>query len=202
MSPLDIAESHAPAIRLAAAIAGISALALLAAGALVAEPVILLGAAGAGVWLGLLAGMIWLRRENGLIALAAGTALISVYASIADMHAIDRVASLSVILSGVAAVLFIDRSEKVFLAGYSVFVLAVHFVWMGTNGEALAETAIAVLAFLAGAISLSGIAMGRGLQPCWRLARGSPSPGREGPSYFPHRGSGCAPGGNVSNRGS
>lgn len=139
VSPLDIADSHAPAVRMAALIAALSAVALLLSGVIAGEPTILVGVAGSSVWLAMSLGLIWLRRENGMVALAIGTLLISVYAWFADIHAIDRVASLSVILSGVATVLFLDRHENRFLLAYPVVLIAVHLAWAGPTGEGFAE---------------------------------------------------------------
>jgi hypothetical protein len=124
---------------MAALIAALSAVALLLSGVIAGEPTILVGVAGSSVWLAMSLGLIWLRRENGMVALAIGTLLISVYAWFADIHAIDRVASLSVILSGVATVLFLDRHENRFLLAYPVVLIAVHLAWAGPTGEGFAE---------------------------------------------------------------
>ncbi len=157
VSSLDIADSHAPAVRMGALIAAISAAVLLTAGIFAAEPLLLLGACGSLAWLAISLVMIWLHRENGLVSLAVATLAVSVYALIADLHAVDRVASLSVILAGIATVLFLDKREDLFLIVYPVFLVAVHLAWVGINVEAIAESCIAVMAFVAGAMSLRWI---------------------------------------------
>ena len=142
---------------MAAVIAALSVVALLVSGVVAGEPIILVGAVGSFVWLAVSSGMIWLHRENGIVVLAIGTLLITGYAWLADIHAIDRVASLSVILSGVATVLFLDRYEDRFLLAYPVFLVAAHLAWAGPAGEGIAEAGISVLAFVAGAVSLRWI---------------------------------------------
>jgi signal transduction histidine kinase len=101
--------------------------------------------------------MIRLRRENGMVTLASGAFLVSLYATLTDLSAVHRTASLAVILSGVATVLFLKRHENLFVVVYALFIVGVHFAWMGSTPVAVADGLVSAAGFVVGAYGLRWI---------------------------------------------
>lgn len=157
MAPLDISESHAPTVRLAVWLGFLTAATMVVTYFITWEPMALIVAVGSVLWsvLGLVT--IRLGRESGPVMLAAAALQVSVYAAITEISVIHTYASLVVILTGVASILFLDKSVPVFLVVYSALIIGVHFWWTGWSEVALADGAVSALAFLAGSAGVSWI---------------------------------------------
>ncbi len=157
VAPLDISESHAPTVRLAVVLGFASSAFVLIVYAVTREPITLVIAVGSALWsiLGLVT--LWAGRPSGPVMLATGALQVSVYAAMTDLAAVHTYASLSVILTGVASILFLDRRVPAFLVIHSSFIVGVHFWWLGWNEVALAEGGVSALAFLAGSAGLRWI---------------------------------------------
>lgn len=157
VDPLDLSESHGPFVRLALAIGIFSSLCLAAVWLVTREPMTLVVGAGSWLWAATAYLMIRSGRESGPVMLAMGAIQVSIYAAITDISAILTYASLSVILCGVAAIVFVQGAASWFLAVYTAFLVAVHFLWFGWTPDALAEGGVSALAFVAGALGLRWI---------------------------------------------
>lgn len=157
MAPLDISESHAPTVRLAVWLGFLTAATMVVTYFITRQPMALVVAAGSVLWSVLGLATIRLGRENGPVMLAAAALLVSVYAAMTEISVIHTYASLVVILSGVASILFLDKSVPVFLVVYSALIIGVQFWWTGWNEVALADGAISALAFLVGSAGVGWI---------------------------------------------
>jgi signal transduction histidine kinase len=155
--PLDLSDSSAPTVRWALGVGTATQVLLLVAWLVTHEKVLLMGVACSLMWSGINIVMIRLQRESGIVALASGGLLVSLYATYADLSAVHQTASLAVILSGVAAILFLKKHENLFLVVYSGFVLGAHFVWMGWTAVAVAEGLVSAVGFIVGALGLRWI---------------------------------------------
>ena len=142
---------------MAVAIGTIAQVILLVVWLITRDPIAVLGIGCSLLWSGSSLAMIWLKRENGMIVLASGAFLVSVYAMLTNLSAVHQTASVAVILAGVATVFFLPRYENHFLVVHTLFILGVHFAWMGWTTVAVAESGVAAAAFVVGALGLRWI---------------------------------------------
>ncbi len=157
VAPLDMTDSHRHAARMAVAIGTMTQVILLVAWLITRDPIAVLGLGCSLLWSGSSLVMIWLKRENGMVVLASGAFLVSVFAMLTDHSAVHQTASVAVILTGVATVFFLERYENLFLVVHTLFILGVHFAWMGWSTVAVAEGGVAAAAFVVGALGLRWI---------------------------------------------
>lgn len=155
--PWSIDESHAPLVRLAFWLAAISGVLFTAVWIVTGEPAVVGLTAGACVWAGASSLMIRTGRENAPVMLGVAAAVVTVDGLVSDLHAIQTFASLSVVLIGVALIIFVRGQAVWFLVGYSAFVAGAHLAWMGWSEAALSEGGVAVAAFVVGAVGLRWI---------------------------------------------
>lgn len=142
---------------MAVAIGTVTQVILLVAWLITRDPIAVLGLGCSLLWSGSSLAMIWLKRENGMVVLASGALLISVFAMLTDHRAVHQTASVAVILAGVATVFFLQRYENHFLVVHTLFILGVHFAWIGWTTVAVAESGVAAAAFVVGALGLRWI---------------------------------------------
>lgn len=157
VAPLDISASHAPTVRLAVWLGGLTGAGALVAWLLTREPMALAMAVGSLVWSGIGLALIKLGRESGPIMLASAALQVTIYGAMTDIAAIHSYASLVVILTGVASVLFLDKMLRLFLIVHFGFIVGVHFLWMGWTTSALAEAGLSAVAFLVGSLGMRWI---------------------------------------------
>jgi signal transduction histidine kinase len=154
---LDLSESHAPVVRLALIGGIVASLCFVLAWLVTSEPIALMISSGSLLWAATAYLMIRFGRENGPVILVLGAIQVSIFGAVSDMYVIEEYASISVILTGVALVLFIRGGAGWFLATYAVAILGVHFLWQGSTAEALTLGGVAALGFIAGALGLRWI---------------------------------------------
>lgn len=156
-APFDISDVHGPFVRItmAAAIpaAGIGSLAAFFS----QDAGLLLIAISAWATIGIAAGMIAMGKENALAVLATATVGIVVAAAVTSVEAFQMFASLVVVFVGSAAVIFMRGQAYRFLVVYSVFLFAVHVLWIGFGFPALIDGGLTTLAFLAASIGMRWI---------------------------------------------
>lgn len=153
----DLSESHAPVVRLALIGGIVASLCFAMAWLVTSEPITVLIGAGSWLWAATAYLMIRLGRENGPVILVLGAIQVSIYGAVSGLHVIAEYASISVILTGVALVLFIRGRAGWFLATYAVAILGVQFLWRGFTAEALTLGGVSALGFIAGALGLRWI---------------------------------------------
>lgn len=154
VAPLSIADSHAPFVRLALLLAVLSGILLSGAWIATREPTAAWLAAGAWSWAVAAVVMIRTDRENAPAMLGVAVVVVTLDGLVSDLRAVHTFVSLSVILIGVALVIFIRGRALWFLPGYAVLVATVHLMWLGWTGEALAEGGVGAAGFVVGAVGL------------------------------------------------
>ncbi len=152
-----MSDSNGHAVRMAVGVATASQAILLTVWLFTRDDVVLLGVGCSLAWSVINLTMIRLQRENGMVTLASGAFLVSVYAALTDYNAVQQTASVSLILTGVATVLFLRRYENAFLVVHSLFILGAHVVWMGFTAAAFASGMVAAVAFGVGSLGLRWI---------------------------------------------
>jgi hypothetical protein len=157
VAPLDISAMHAPVVRLAVWLGAVTAASALVTWLFTREPMALVMGVGCLLWSGIGLAMINVGRESGPVMLASAALQVSIYAAITDVQAIHTYASMTVILTGVASILFLDKTVNLFLVIYSAFIVGVHLWWVGWTANALAEGGVSALAFLIGSVGLRWI---------------------------------------------
>ncbi|MCP4304243.1 MAG: hypothetical protein GY788_05035 [bacterium] len=154
MSALDMSELHTITVRYAIRVGVITALVCVLAWAVTSEPIALVMAVGSIAWAGIGYAMVRAQREMGQVMLAVAAFEMVVYVSLSHLPAIEIMASLTIVLTGVATFLFLRSGERLFLVVYPAFIVGANIYWHGWTGIALAEGGISVLAFVAGSYAL------------------------------------------------
>ncbi len=156
-APLDISVSHAPFVRLALWLAVVIGAVLTVLWLFASDRSILLLAIGGWVWALIAVVMIRTGRENGPVMLAMAAGQVTLVAATTDVPALINLATLAVILIGVAAVVFIRTRVVRVVMVYSVYLLGTNMLWFGVRGEGFAEGSVAIAGFVVGAIGLNWI---------------------------------------------
>jgi signal transduction histidine kinase len=154
VSALDVSDLHAMTVRVAVRLGLVTALVTALVWVLTGESIALVLSAGSLLWSGLGLVMVKMHRENALLMLGTVAVQAVFYALVSDVVAIEVLASLTVILTGVAAFLFLRGGETLFLIIHSTFIVGANILWHGWTDAALAEGGVSALAFIAGSFAV------------------------------------------------
>ena len=157
VDPLDVTDTHAPAVRMAVGIGAASAALFALVWVLARDPILLAMAVGSCLWALLGVFLIWRKSESGPVMLGAAALQVAFYGAISDAAWVHTYASLALILTGVGTVLFWRDRATPFLLIHTSFILLVHVVWFGLQPEAFVEGGVSAMAFLAGSVGLRWI---------------------------------------------
>jgi signal transduction histidine kinase len=155
--PLDISDVHGPFARMAlgAAILASGVASLVAFLSL--DPGTMVLAVSSWVTLAVTAAMIAMERENALVILAVSVVGTAAAGWVSEIEALHVFASLVVVFIGATAVVFIRGRAYWFLGGYTLFLGAVHALWLGLGYAALVQGMLTATAFLASSIGMRWI---------------------------------------------
>lgn len=149
-----MSDLHVVTVRVAIRLGLVTSLVILLVWAVTREPIALVMAAGSLLWSGVGLVMVKINHESGQVMMATAAFQVVVYRTLSDIAAIEVLASLTIVLTGVATFLFLRGGETLFLVIHSTFIVAVNIMWHGWTGVSLAEGAISALAFIGGSFAL------------------------------------------------
>jgi signal transduction histidine kinase len=155
--PLDISEVEAPLVRLSlgfAAPSGVAATLLWLWGG---EIGMLLLAVSCWVTAAITIAMIATSRENAAVVMTAVSLGVSAAAWVGNAGALQSFASLVVVFTGAATVVFLRGRAFGFVASYSAFLFFVHILWLGWTGLAFVEGGLTATAFLVSSFGMRWI---------------------------------------------
>ncbi len=154
VAPLDIASVKGPFVRLVLAIAipaaGISTLT-----AYFSQDTGVLVVAGA-CWVTVAAStaMMFLGREHAVVLLMIPAIGVAAAGWVTEITSVQIFSSLVVVFTGAGAVVFTRGSARGFMVLYTLFLFAVHILWIGWSWSALIEGLLTAVSFLASSLGI------------------------------------------------
>ncbi len=155
--PLGISDIHGPFLRLAIALSLPSAGVLSVAAFITQDIGVMALAIGSWVCTALAVGMIHLRKENATVFFAVSSWGSAIGAWLSEFEVLETFASLAIVFLGAAAVVFMKGRAVGFLILHSLFLFAVHILWLGWGFAALIEGSVTSLAFVISSLGLTWI---------------------------------------------
>ena len=154
---LDISDVQAPFVRLVLALSMPSAVLATVGWLWFGELGVAFLAANCWITVAVAVGMIATSKENAVVLLGAASVGVAVTGWGTSLAALHSFASLVVVFTGAASVVFLHGRAFGFLAGYTGFLFAVHLLGHGWSGIALMEGVLTAAAFLASSLGMRWI---------------------------------------------